>query len=349
MKDVSDDFGAEPDPSAQVMYISDDIWVRNTNDGLLNQDHQNPEYRIPPASPSYVYVRVRNRGCSGTQGGTVFLYWAKASSGLSWPAPWDGSVAGPPQLGNPIGSQPVTVAAGDDEILVFPWSPPNPADYAVFGADQGHFCLLARIETSASAPYGMTIPETGNLYANVQNNNNIVWKNITVVDDVPGSGRISGILFANFSKEYEKVTLVFTISEKSRVTVFDWGRVYVDLPSELIKLVDCDKSDNAGVHKVDENTFQLLGPGAKLGPFELTPGALYGVQVRFVPHHKSPFGVHVLTLDMTQRTQAGVVGGQRFMIKTQPDFRCLVPGNVVGQNGVLTGAAPTHPCGCCGK
>jgi hypothetical protein len=49
MKDVSDDFGAEPDPSTQPMYISDDIWVRNSNDGMLNQDHQNPEYRVPPA------------------------------------------------------------------------------------------------------------------------------------------------------------------------------------------------------------------------------------------------------------------------------------------------------------
>lgn len=30
-KDVSDDVGAEPDTSAQPMYISDDIWVRNDN------------------------------------------------------------------------------------------------------------------------------------------------------------------------------------------------------------------------------------------------------------------------------------------------------------------------------
>ncbi len=86
MKDVSDDFGSEPDSSSQVMYISDDIWVRKSNDGFMNQDHQNPEYR-PPGSPSnYVYVRVRNRACSGTASGTLKLYWAKASTGLSWPS-----------------------------------------------------------------------------------------------------------------------------------------------------------------------------------------------------------------------------------------------------------------------
>lgn len=86
-KDTSDDMGAEPNPSSQPMYISDDIWVRKQNDGLLNQDHQNPEYRTAGGAPDYVYVRVRNRACSGSQSGTVRLYWAKASSGLAWPAP----------------------------------------------------------------------------------------------------------------------------------------------------------------------------------------------------------------------------------------------------------------------
>ena len=325
---MSDDFGAEPDPSAQPMYISDDIWVRNTNDGLANQDHQNPEYRIPSGPPNYVYVRVRNRGCTGSQSGTVCLYWAKASSSLAWPAPWDGSVTSPVLMGGSIGSQAVTVAAGDDEILVFPWNPPNPADYAAFGADQGHFCLLARIETSTTAPFGMTSPETGNLYANVQNNNNIVWKNITVVDAEPGTGRVSGIIVGNFSKEFEWTTLVFTISEKSRVTVFDWGQVFVELPPDLVKSGRCE-AENAGVRQVDDNTFQILGPGAKLGPFELPPGALHGVRVRFVERHKSPFGVHVLTLDMTQKTGDRTVGGQRFVIKTAPDCRNIVRGNAI--------------------
>ena len=103
-KDTSDDTGAEPNASAQPMYLSDDIWVRRQNDGLANQDHENPEYRTAGGAPNYVYVRVRNRACSGTQAGTVKLYWAKASSGLSWPSPWDGSVTSPALMGSPIGS-----------------------------------------------------------------------------------------------------------------------------------------------------------------------------------------------------------------------------------------------------
>ena len=85
MQDNADDTGAEPDASPNPMYISDDIWVRNGPDGLTNQDHQNPLGE----QVNHVYVRVRNRGCktAGSKSGTVKLYWAKASSSLSWPAP----------------------------------------------------------------------------------------------------------------------------------------------------------------------------------------------------------------------------------------------------------------------
>ena len=62
MQDNADDTGAEPDPSPNPMWISDDIWVRNGSDGLTNQDHENPR----GGQPNHVYVRVRNRGCSAS-------------------------------------------------------------------------------------------------------------------------------------------------------------------------------------------------------------------------------------------------------------------------------------------
>src|SRR5437868_1235514 len=110
MQDNADDTGTEPDPSANAMYISDDIWVRNAPDGLANQDHQTPRGE----EANYVYVRVRNRGCNGAAAatGTLKLYWAKASTALAWPAPWDGSVTSPALMGGAIGSQAVTVNGG---------------------------------------------------------------------------------------------------------------------------------------------------------------------------------------------------------------------------------------------
>jgi hypothetical protein len=316
-KDVSDDIGAEPDASAQPMYISDDIWVRNDNDGIANQDHQNPEYGSPTTS---VYVRVRNRGCSGTQSGTVQLYWAKASTGLSWPSPWDGSVTSPALMGASIGSQVVSVAGGQDEILVFPWSPPNPADYASFGADAGHFCLLSRIETAPGPGFGMTIAETGNLYANVANNNNIVWKNITVVDEEADGGRMSAAIVANFGRERQQVRLVFK-TPKERDSMFDWGQVWFSVTKQMNELWQRSNTKLEGIKQLDDDTYRVLGPGATIGPIELRPGELAALRLRFVPDARRPLGVRVFTLDLEQIAGDAVIGGQRFVVKTRRDTR----------------------------
>jgi hypothetical protein len=353
MQDVSDDFGAEPDPSTQPMYISNDIWCRTSNDGVMNQDHQNPEYRPPGSASNYVYVRVRNRGCQGSSSvsGTLMLYWAKASSGLSWPSPWDGSVTSPALMGSAIGSQPVSVAGGADQVLIFPWMPPNPADYASFGADRAHFCLLARIETSLSPPYGMTSPETSNLYANVQNNNNIVWKNIEVVDNVPGSGRSANFIVANYFDEIQAVTLVVQAPKRERPSIFDWGHVYLDLPKGLVKLLS-EQGDSAGVRQMDEDTFEIVKSGAVLGPFELSPEELFAANIRFVVSHKRPLGVRVFPLDVIEKVRGETIGGLRLLLKTMPDHRGLqldcppltFDGVTWIEGGV--GSSSYHNCGC---
>jgi Pregnancy-associated plasma protein-A len=313
-KDTSDDMGVEPNPSSQPMYISDDIWVRRQNDGLLNQDHQNPEYRTAGGLPNYVYIRVRNRACSGTQSGTVRLYWAKASSGLSWPAPFDGSVTTPALMGSPIGSASVSVPGGDDQILVFPWMPPNPANYASFGADQSHFCLLSRIETSSVTPFGMTTPEGSNLYANVQNNNNIVWKNITIVDEVPGTGRLTAFTVGNFGGEPQVLRLVFSVPDE-RPTVLDWGRVFVEVPYVLaVRLRD---PRSKGVQWLSDTTFVLTSERATVEGPELRTGDIFTLTVRFASAGDPAFGARVLMLDVQQFDGQQLVGGVRFAVRTQ--------------------------------
>ena len=215
IRDTADDVGTEPNPTTDVMYISPDIWVRQQDDGIADQTHQNAEYRPAGSGSNFVYVRVRNSSCATSASGTLKLYWAKASSGLSWPAPWDGSVTSPALMGDSIGTQPVTVAGGGSVIVTFPWSPPNPADYASFGADSTHFCLLARIETSATAPFGMTSAETSDLWANVKNNNNIAWKNISVVDEQPGGGRMESMLVARWRTWNEPGSCSFRVTRKA--------------------------------------------------------------------------------------------------------------------------------------
>ena len=312
-KDTSDDMGVEPDVSTQPMYISDDIWVRTGNDGLVHQDHQNPEYRPPGSMPNTVYVRVRNRSCGGSQSGTVRLYWAKASSGLSWPAPWDGSVTAPALMGSPIGSAPVSVSGGDEQIVAFPWLPPNPADYAVFGADEHHFCLLSRIETDTAAPYGMTSPETSDLYANVASNNNIVWKNIEVVDDVPGGGR-TGFTFGSFGDKVGDARLRFSLVEE-KPSLLDWGRIYVELPAELAGRAR--QQEKSGLEWVSDTTAVLSRRVVELQLGGVEPGSLYAIGVRFVPDDGVELGARVLGVDAQQFDGDKLVGGVRFLLRTK--------------------------------
>ena len=316
MKDTSDDLGVEPDPSAQAMWISDDIWVRTGNDGLANQDHQNPEYRPSGSSPNNVYVRVRNRGCTGSASGTLRVYWAKASTALSWPLPWDGTVTSPVLMGGAIGSTSVTVAAGDYEIYSFPWMPPNPADYASFGADQGHFCLLARIETSATAPFGMTSSETSDLMANVRRNNNIVWKNIAVVDEVPGMGRIGSVIVGNLTDEPDEATIDVQVPRAGTPSIFDFGLAFIELPQALMKQLDpkCAR----GVRQFDERTLQLVDLPARIGTFKLSPRELHSLNLWIVERHHEPIGARVFTLDVVRRRDRKIVGGQRFVVKSRP-------------------------------
>src|SRR6185436_17160370 len=98
---------------------------------------------------------------------------------------------------SPVGVQTTgTIPPGGSQILVFQWNVPNPADYAMFGADMRHFCLLARMEET-----GVTLSETTDLWNNVKNNNNIAWKNIAIQNAVSGDDRTEDILVGNFMKE----------------------------------------------------------------------------------------------------------------------------------------------------
>ncbi|HAS40722.1 MAG TPA: hypothetical protein DCS93_09600 [Microscillaceae bacterium] len=181
------DMGFEPGNAGQALWESESIWIRNQQDGI--EEHQNPEY-YTQGNSNYVYVKIRNRGCTASQGNEVLdVYWAKASTALAWPSHWNGSlsVAGN-SLGDLVGQVTLPVIPpGEAHIAVIPWNPPNPANFVglatgnpLFWADEPHhFCLLTRI-TGASDP--MTTPETSDLWQNINNNNNISLKNVTVVD-----------------------------------------------------------------------------------------------------------------------------------------------------------------------
>lgn len=259
---------------------------------MIKQDHQNPEY----GTTNYVYVRVRNRSCEAPGDGTVKLYWAKASIALGWPAPWDGSVTVPAIMGGQIGVKPVTVNGRGQQILEFAWTPPNPEDYASFGADNVHFCLLSRIETNPVAPYGMAFPEGNDLGQNVKNNNKIAWKNVTIVDEEENGWKVGYIVvgqqpryrpgvmrleFTGVQEKFEPRPHIMThVPEPNALLVprslSEWGTVVVDMHKSLFKRWQEGQGAGNGIKAPGRSrSFELLKPNAWIDMMQVKPEEQY--------------------------------------------------------------------------
>jgi len=132
MQDTDTDTGQEPNIHTNIFWNSQDIWVRNQNDGLVNQEHQNPEY--DPVLPNFVYVNVRNKSCNTSTGSEQLkLYWAKANTALSWPLHWEGNLyvvdnnGQQVLMGDEIGTLTIPeIEKGESTILEFECDVPNP-------------------------------------------------------------------------------------------------------------------------------------------------------------------------------------------------------------------------------
>ncbi|HEX4953023.1 MAG TPA: tyrosinase family protein [Thermoanaerobaculia bacterium] len=176
------------------------------------------------------------------------------SSGL---APWNGagaatnktskdrSVVFPPIYDTAPLRIPV-LQPGQSVVIEIPWYPPNVNDYNCAG-DAGHFCLLARIETSTTSPFGMTTLEGVSVGTNTRNNNNIAWKNVTIVDEVadpPLLRMISGTTIRNiFDREVVFEIALHDRTEKRRFLLPELARVSIALPDEILRRVRSREAD----------------------------------------------------------------------------------------------------------
>ena len=205
---------------------SPDIWVRNNNDGLTHQVHENPEYAL--LDPTYVYVRITNLSCvpsTGTE--QLSLYWTKASSNSSWPQNWDGTV---PLLGNKIGDTLIPIIQpGDSAILEFTWF----IDENTGVGTTWNNCLLARIENSTADPI---INHPGDLAQDVYQNNNISLRNVVIENYIPsapnqGSGKNRYFYVGNPFEDSKTYDVIFRNAEFTQHTLTNIAEVHFDVQS----------------------------------------------------------------------------------------------------------------------
>lgn len=322
IRDAEDDFGDEPYTGEGHPWESPDIWIRNDSTKKWIHTNQNPEY--DPVNPTYVCVRITNNGCqTSSSSDQLKLYWAKANTSLNWPEYWDGSVqeSGIPISGLITVKNIPSLAVGEDTILRIPWHIPNPELYQPItpNSNSWHFCLLARIVSNDDP-----IDTEGDFITyNVTHNNNIGWKNVTVVNNqayIPGN--IGGVVaVTNPYLEEKAYNLEFIAKEnKSGEEIYHLAEVGIKLDNTLYQnwIAGGEKSDSL---KMERKKAIVTGGHTTLQNLVFAPGELGTLYLTFnflTPqgtYQDEEFTYYVIQKD----AQTGqVMGGETYKIRKKP-------------------------------
>lgn len=255
---------------------SPDIWVRNQNDGLTNQKHQNPEFAS--GSAVFVYVRVRNKSCVASPAtAKLDLHWSKASSWSSWPDNWIGTY---PTIGNYIGSQSIPVIQpGESVILTFPWTMIDPHVNNTWNS-----CLLSRIVNIATDP--ITI-YPGRLDQDITENNNVSIRNVTIVDDYTSTGRMGGpVLVGNVSHEPRRFDIRLAVPDinlQSDIPVItaDAEVRLIFEPEGWAIIQESGQLNQEGISIVEDRQVRITSPEVVLRNVHFPPDLRIPIDVQF--------------------------------------------------------------------
>ena len=214
----------------------------------------------------------------------------------------------------------IPVLQPNEEVIIqVPWFPPNPADFSCFG-DSGHFCLLARIETSTTAPFGMTFPEGVSVGTNAKNNNNIAWKNVTVVDNVARLRFFKAQIVRNFLDVPTLVRLRWYVPHETYDHDFwRYGQVRVTLPSYLDGRYRGGDLEPLGTNQY--GTEYAIPRAGSYMDLQLDPRESFPVRLDFAlapgtPEtvRKVPFEIDMAQVELQGGQEKTVMGGQRFTL-----------------------------------
>lgn len=141
-----------------------DIWNRAVGDG--GTSHEDPVV----GQPSFVYVRVRNRGRLPAGNVTVRGFHSRPMTGLVWPADWQPMTTASIHLGA------TTIAAGGSTVVgPFEWTP----------TVVGHECLL--MDVSADGDRSVIDPTSGTVTGSIPHwrlvpfDNNVAQRNVAPI------------------------------------------------------------------------------------------------------------------------------------------------------------------------
>lgn len=300
IRDNNADTGSEPNATTTVAWQSVDIWVRQFNDGVTVGEP------ILGGSQSFVSVRIQNKGLSPTDASQIVrLYWAKASTGLSYPAPWNGAVAkdgGTVAAPQSIG----VIQPGQNAVIVFAWAAtPNPVDYI-----DGHFCLLAHV-TNPGAPEFDGFQGT-NLNQNVLALNEAGWRNIHITPAV--KMQLGHMVVANYTAKEMHAHIAFEILDASARPINPSGATLLITPkgAALDKLRE-QQVDRPYLEAMGHGTFRVLDIDTGIPHLRLKPGEILPFGLEYVPDHEAKGYVVRATQFSLEGAVRETIGGQTFV------------------------------------
>ncbi len=227
MRDNVGDLGGIP--STGTMWLSPDLWNRYAQDGLTS--HENPEF----GQENYLYARIENASATDiARAATVEVWLAGASTGLAWPANFQY-----------VGRFPVAnLTAGETRVIgPLAWNPPDPTP-------SNHFCFYIRVVSSQDP---IVFVEGPSVDTNARNSNNIVWRNINVVD--LSSSRTVSFQVRNTSREKQAIDLSLQIPSE----FLEIGTATVQLPPRFFESTKVRKSEVIGLREETNVTVHPWG------------------------------------------------------------------------------------------
>lgn len=319
MKDLWVDTGDEPDAQTAglPMWKSPYIWVRRSEDTALEHlhDHQSPA----SGHQNWIYVKLHNASES-EQTGDVEIRVANAATTTEWDVGW--TVV-----------DTVHVAHFAPRSCLIVWAP-----WPIDPNSTGHYCLLARW-LSAADPIPASA-DVENVAVNVRQSNNIVWRNVNVIE------LASTMQFARARTTLRpvpeqphglgdgkpvKVTLTIRPDREFVTPSFiAAGRVRVEFDEALHAAWQAAGSQGQGF-TLDGHGFLLdAASGARFEELPLVRGHDSQLTLHFERLASTPAGDY--GLDVEQRAADGSGGGLSYVI------RC--PGDAPGVSAPSEGADP---------
>jgi hypothetical protein len=317
--DGAADTGAEPDTTLPLDSGNQPIFWESPDIGIGTSatppappftQYESLILPIPPTASAYVYVNVHNTGSTPTTGSErLRVYWASGATTQNWPSSWKEITTAPGVPVQTATNQPI--APGASAVITIPWPsaalPPTSANT--------HYCLLARIETTPTYPFGMTwwedqTPGAANMPQNVIGNARIAQCNIYIGPQshrrIPPIRPIAfPIRIGNLGGRLTNIRIGFQLlGPHGHPTDFADTRLIIRIPASLHARLPA-----ATLTHLEADEFHLHTPAGGTGHIPFEPNEHAILHISFTP----PAHLHEFALRAMQYDGDRLVGGQTFV------------------------------------